>query len=1027
LLKWWRSGVLFGMVRAGSSSVFIGREVELARLRAIFERAAAGSGAATVLVVGEAGVGKSRLVAELGREVVAAGGRVLVGGALEIDEANLPYVPILEALRPVVQAAVDGDAAANEAIGRARPELAQLFPELEAAIEVSHRSAPATLAQTRLYGQLLGVLGRLGRQAPLMLVIEDLQWVDRSTRELIGFLARTLDAARIVLVATVRTDALHARHPLTVQLAELGRLERVAQLSLERFSRAEHDAHVAALVGGSPSADLLAQTWARSDGNPFFTEELVAPGGDAIALSSSLRGVLLSRARGLKDRTRRLLRVVAVGVSVTHPLLEEVAGLPPEELLASLREAVDRAILTSDAATGRYGFRHPLIAEAIYDDLLPGERLRLHAAYAEALEASPALGDSSPARAAAELANHWLRAGAERRALPALLAAARTATAAFAQAEAFDHLERALAIAEAEPDALAATGLTMQQLTAMAAEAAERSGEFARAMQLWESGIALADEADPVTLGLLHARAGEAYWLAGDRARFTAHRREAVRLVPAEPESAERAWVVSRLASALLMGPDIEEARSLAEESVAIAARIGAGEEEARARGTLGTALLLLGEVEPAIEELRSACEAAARAGRLDDEAVERSNLSEALHAAGRLREAFETVREGLERLANAHLEYTYGATMTAIAVDRAYLLGEWHLAERLIAEGLSRATPGLPSRWLDLVRSEFAASRGDWDEVRRSIGEWEVEPSAERVTGWTGPQEQLAHVALMAGQPEVALRHARAGIAAIEAQGQPPRSSEWRWLLIRGMWAAADLAAIARARNDAAALGELEAEAASLMARFDGHLSALRAAVERPGRHAIMDELWMCAEYSRALGKAEPERWAEAADELGAQEHVLDAAIARWREGEAWLARGDARPNAERALRTAREVAARLAARPLLTWIDDVARRARLRVVADGGADGPVARPGIDLTPREREVLALVAAGRSNAEIATLLFISSKTVSVHVTNIKGKLGVSNRVAMAGAGLRLSATSGSLAAPSAEDEERPEI
>jgi DNA-binding CsgD family transcriptional regulator len=273
-----------------------------------------------------------------------------------------------------------------------------------------------------------------------------------------------------------------------------------------------------------------------------------------------------------------------------------------------------------------------------------------------------------------------------------------------------------------------------------------------------------------------------------------------------------------------------------------------------------------------------------------------------------------------------------------------------------------------------------------------------------------------------MAGKPDAALRHARAGIAAIEAQGQPPRSSEWRWLLIRGMWAVADLATTARARNDAAALGELEAEAEGLMGRFVAHLTALRAAVGQPERHAIMDELWMRAEHGRALGKVDPERWAEAADELAAQEHVLDAAIARWREGEAWLARGDARPNAERALRSAHEIAARLGARPLLAWIGDLARRARLRVAADGGSDGLVVRPGIDLTPREREVLALVAAGHSNAEIATLLYISSKTVSVHLTNIKGKLGVSNRVAMAGAGLRLTARTG-LTAPSVESEE----
>lgn len=995
------------MVRTGASRAFIGRQSELARLRELYARAAVGDSAAVVIVQGEAGVGKSRLVEELGRHVTADGGRILVGGALEIDEANLPYVPLLEALRPVVEAAVEGDVAAIDAIGRARPELAHLFPELEPTPGAT-RQTGLGLAQTRLYGQLLGVLGRIGRQAPLVLAIEDLQWVDRSTRELIGFLARTLDAARVVLVTTVRTDALHSRHPLTAQLAEISRLERVELMTLERFSRSEHDEHVAALLESEPPSDLLAQTWARSDGNPFFTEELIARGGEPLALSSTLRGVLLARARGLDDRTRRLLRVVSVGVSVTHPLLEFVAGLAPDELLESLREAVDRAILTSDPASGRYRFRHPLIAEAIYDDLLPGERLRLHRTYALALEAMPALGDPSPPRAAAELANHWLRAGEEARALPALLVAARAARTAFAQAEAFDHLERALAIADAEPEALVAEGVTVAELAQMAAEAAEGSGEFGRAIQLWEQCIAQADDGDPIALGLLHARAGEAYWLAGDRARFTAHRREAVRLVPSQPESAARSQVLSRLASALLMGPEIEEARRLAEEAVAIASRVGAAEEESRARGTLGTALLLLGDVDPAIEELRASTTAAAAAGRLDDEAVERSNLSEALHAAGRLREAFDIVRIGLERLATAHLEYTYGATMTAIAVDRAYLLGEWPLAERLIAEGLARATPGLPSRWLDLVRAEFAASRGAWDEVRRAIGEWDVEPSTERVTGWTGPQEQLAHVALMAGQPDVGLRHARAGIRAIEGTGQPPRSSEWRWLLIRAMWAVADLAAAARARRDEARLAALEAEAAELMNRFEQHLAALREAVARPERHLVMDERWMRAEHGRALGLIEPERWAAAAEELEAQEHVLDAAIARWREGEAWLSQGAARPAAALALGTARVVAASLGARPLLEWIDELAHRARLRLPdARSVRTTREGQPGIDLTPREREVLALVAAGRSNAEIADELFISPKTVSVHVTNIKGKLGAPNRVAMATIGLHL--------------------
>lgn len=991
------------MVRTGSSPVFIGRTAELEQLESLYARAADTETAAVAVVLGEAGVGKSRLVEELCRRAMAAGGRSLVGGAMEIEEANLPYVPLLEALRPVVDAALEGDVDANEAIGRARPELTQLFPELEPTLRERGGEAGIGLAQTRLYGQLLGVLGRLGRQAPLIFVVEDLQWVDRSTRELIGFLARTLDSARVLLILTVRTDALHSRHPLTPLLAEIGRLPRVDQVTLERFTRAEHDEQVEALLGRRPSVDLLAQTYARSDGNPFFTEELVGPGGDGtVVLSNTLRGVLLARARGLTERTRRLLRVLSVGVSVMHPLLEVVAGLPPDALLESLREAVDRAIITSDPTSGRYRFRHPLIAEAIYDDLLPGERLRLHRAYAEALDAAPALGNSSPPRAAAELANHWLRAGNERRALPSLLVAARAARDAFAQAEAFDHLERALAIAEAEPDALVAEHVTLGELARMAAEAAEGSGEFARAIELWEACLELADPGDAVELGLLHARVGEAYWLAGDRLGLTTHRREAVRLVPEKPDSAARSQVLSRLASALLMGPETEEARRLAAEAVAVARSVGAREEEGRARGTLGTALLQLGEIDDAIEELEASIVVAAVDGRLEDEAVERSNLSEALHAGGRLRDAFETVRQGIERLANAHVEYTYGATMTAIAVDRAYLLGEWPLAERLVAEGLARATPGLPSRWLALVRAEFAASRGAWDEVRSAIGDWDVSPSDERVTGWTGPQEQFAHVALFAGQPDIALRHVRAGLAALEAAGQPVRSAEWRWLLIRGMWAIGDLAAAARARRTAAALKSLEAEATAFMERFEGHVKAVRSSVERPGGHLEIDEAVMGAEHGRAMGIADPERWADVAERLLAAEHIPDGAVARWREGEAWLSLGTPRSQATGALSASREIAKRLGSLPLLDWIDALARRAGLRLPEAPMVAGEAAgEPGIDLTRREREVLELLASGRSNAEIGSQLYISSKTVSVHLTNIKGKLGATNRVEIA--------------------------
>ena len=992
------------MVRSGSSPVLIGRASELAQLEGAFELAASGVSAGTILVLGEAGVGKSRLVNELSGRVRAAGGQALSGGAMEIDEANLPYVPILEALRPIVDDALDRDADAEEAIARGRPELARLFPELGPSFPDDR--SDLGLAQTRLFGQVLGLLGRLGRRRPVLVVLEDLQWADRSTRELVAFLGRTLHSARVLLVVTVRTDALHSRHPMTPLLAELSRIERVRRIHLERFTREEHDAQVAAILGHRPEPAMLAQTYARSDGNPFYTEELIAPGIGTVALSSGLQEMLLARARGLSDRTRRLLRVVSVGWSVTHPLLEAVAGLPSDELLESLREAVDRAILTTDPSSARYRFRHPLIAEAVYEDLLPGERIRAHRAFATALEAEPRLGDPSPPRAAAERANHWLRAGEERRALPALIDAARTAHAAFAQAEAFGALERALAIIEVDPDALEGIHVHLAELTRLAAEAAQLSGEFARAVELWERTVALMDPVgDPVATALLHARTGEAYWLIGDGASFTRHRRRAVELVPVAPPTRERSWVLSRLASALLMEPEVDEATSLAEEAARVARSVGAEREEGRALGVLGTARLLAGDAEGAVEQLTAALAISTRLGRLDEEAIDRSNLSEALHEAGRLADALEVVVTGVERVHAAGLHHTYGETTNAIAVDRAFLHGDWGLASRLVDDGLSRAPRGLPQVWLALGIAALEAARGNHEVAGEALATVDRLSNSPRVIGWTGPHEQRTHAALWAGRPAEALEHARAGLASLDELRPAPGAVGWRWLSIHALRAIGDLRELPGARRDPDRLNVLAREADELLAPFHRHAAAA-AGPHGPSAHFEADRLQALAEHSRAVGRDDHLAWRGAGDAWQRLEHGFDHAVARWREGAAALGAGGAATDEARdALQVAYRLACAMGAVPLMESITSLARRGRISL--DGMPHPAGDQTGGRLTAREREVLALLAGGMTNREIAERLFISSKTASVHVTNIKDKLGVSSRVEAATAAVRL--------------------
>lgn len=991
------------MVRTGSSPILIGRRNQLEALGDAYERAASGRSAGVVIVQGEAGVGKSRLVDELIARARAAGGRTLLGRAMEIDEANLPYVPILEALRPVIEEALDGDAAADTAIGRARPELARLFPELGPTLAVD-TLAGSGLAQSRLFGQLLGLLGRVGLDRPVLLVLEDVQWADRSTRELIAFLGRTLHSARVLMVLTVRTDALHSRHPLSPVLAELGSLERVSRVRLERFTREEHDQQVTAILGERPADELLAQTYARSDGNPFYTEELIAPGSAAPSLSTGLREVLLARARGLSDRTRRLLRAVAVGLEVTHPLLEAVAGLPPDELLESLREAVDRAILTTDPASGRYQFRHPLIAEALYEDLLPGERIRIHAAYAAALEDRPDLGDPRPARSAAELANHWLRAGEERRALPSLVTAARAAHASFAQAEAFGHLERAMTILDQAPEAVGELDLDIGALTRLAAEAAEGSGEFARAVELWERAVALAEAGDdPVATGLLHSRAGEAYWLIGDREALTRHRRQAVELVPAEPPTAARSWVLSRLASALVMGTEVSEARALAEEATAVARQVGAVPEEGRAIGALGAAQLLMGDVEAAVRSLTQALEISTRLGRFDEEAIDRSNLSEALHEAGRLPEALEVVVGGVERVQAAGLHHTYGETINAIAIDRAFLLGAWDLAERLGESGRARAPRGLPQAWLALCIAELEAARGNEAAATEALATVDRLAIGPRITGWTGPHEQRAAAALCAGRPAEALDHVRAALQVLDAAGLHARRSEWRRLICHGLRAIGDLRDPGAARPPAAALASLEAEARDMLSRFERHVTAVTVH-HAPSPHLEADRLQVAAEFARATGHDDPDAWKAVADAWTRLEHRFDLAVARLRQAAASMTRGRAGvAAAAEPLREAHRLACEMGARPVMSAVEELARRSRITL---DGANTALPVPADGLSRREREVLALVAEGRSNAEIAARLFITPKTASVHVTNIKAKLGVETRVEAATLALR---------------------
>ncbi len=376
----------------------------------MFDEALAGAEAgrpSLLLASGESGVGKSRLVAEFAARTRAAGARVLCGDCIELGDGELPYAPIVGALRDLIREI--GPDRLAELAGPSRGELGRLLPEL-ATGEVA--GGDEQFAQARLFELLVRLFGKLGMERPLALIIEDLHWADRSTRDFLSFLSRAARDERLVVVGTYRSDELHRRHPLRGFLAELERLDAVERIELAPFSRLELTAQLSGILGHSPDPAVTEELFTRTEGNAFFVEELLVAGeeGGYTVMPETLRDALMVRVESLQPATQEVLRAVAAsGRAVSHGLLADVSPVPEPVLIEGLREAVTNHVLVQKPDGQSYAFRHALMREAIYDDLLPGERGALHVRLAEALEGEPSLAADSVG-AEAELAWHWSQA-----------------------------------------------------------------------------------------------------------------------------------------------------------------------------------------------------------------------------------------------------------------------------------------------------------------------------------------------------------------------------------------------------------------------------------------------------------------------------------------------------------------------------------------------------------------------------------------------------------------------------------------
>jgi DNA-binding CsgD family transcriptional regulator/tetratricopeptide (TPR) repeat protein len=987
-------------VTSATTTSFVGRAEELDRLLRLLERAERGR-PAVGLIAGDAGVGKTRLLDELAARAEAAGVRVLVGGCMEAGDVGLPYVPFIDAFRDL--GTRPGETGVAAPLAAAVPSLGRLLPE--PATDAGPAPPPGDgFERVQLFDGVLSLLARLSELTPLLLVIEDLHWADRSTRDLLAFLIRTLRGGRVALVASYRSDELNRRHPLRPLLAELVRVPDLERIDLAPFGRAELAEHLQAVAGQPVSPAVVDRILARSEGNAFFAEELVAAGAIRadIALPEALADVLLGRIETLSDLAQEVLKVAAVaGRRVGHQLLVAATGMPEAEVERGLRDAIAGQVLVVSAATESYRFRHALLQEAVYADLLPGERTRLHATYARLLAAAdrdPAGGDGS----AAELAWHCLASHDLPGGLAALVRAADHAATVFAPSEAFRHLTQALELWSRVPDAAAVAGVDRVEVLVRAAEAASHSGEFRQSVGLAREAVeAIDDQAEPLRAAMAYDRLSSYLLdvepemdLARVREEILAASQRAVELVPAEPPTPLRASVAAGLARSLIVARDYEEARRRGDEALAVARAAGSVGEEARALVIVSILELRFGDVAAARELLRDADRAAAAARNRPLELQARHALGAYELDLGNLAAASAALDQATELAEDSGLTWSgYGIDSRVLRCIVHYSAGSWDEAERVAATADERRPAvSAAALYVEVGRGRPAAEA----RLARLAPYRKNDPYVAYLAG--GCEADLAR---WQGRPERSSELARETLTTQEEAGAPWVLSAI-WPAALALAAEADLAERARAAGDQATVKEHLAIGEDLLARARDALRRARDLGRQVGPEALA---WLAraeAEWTRVEGRPDPARWAAAADAFG-YGYLYEEARCRWRLAEALLGEGD-REAAAGAARAAHEIAGRLGAGPLLAEVEALARRGRL----DLGVQPP-RQPGdvAGLTPRELEVLRLVAAGRSNGQIAEALFISRKTASVHVSNILAKLGVHTRTEAAAAAHRM--------------------
>ncbi|PMR62483.1 LuxR family transcriptional regulator [Verrucosispora sp. ts21] len=939
------------------STPLVGRADLVATARAALLDDVAPGSTAAVFLTGESGVGKTRLLRELGQRLGDAGALVLTGSCLDIGDAS-PLHPLRQALRRLD---VDLPPAAAASV-RA---LLAMFAE-----DAAGPDGAGALLERVARGLSVIAGGR-----PVVLVLDDLQWVDRTTRQLLLYLLAGLGDLQLSVLAAVRSESLQGAHPLRRVLTELRRLRSVQVLDLAPLDRAAAEQLAAAVVGRPLPPEAVEQLCQRSGGNPFVVEELARDLRDGRdGLSDTLREVFLARVDALPQPAHRVVHAVAAGVEpVEHWLLAQVVALPEQDLLDAIRATVAHRLVVS--SHDGYRLRHRLVAEVLEDELLPAERALLHRRYAEALTAAP--GELHQAR----LAHHWRLAGEPQRALPAAVAAAQEAERLYGYAEAHRHWSVAVELAEGLPDAERAT------LLRHAAEAAHHCGEYARALALLEELAAI--DVDQ-TACELHIRRARYLAAAGRSALAEAEYQRALDAADCSPR--QRATAAAHLAELLLQLGRYADAGQWAKEALSLAEQAeGATTEVVLASMALGFSEAYRQDPDAGLAVLRRALTTAERAGRPEDVALAYLHLAELLTGPlNRMEEGVVVARRGAERVAELGLGRSYETRLLAIATNGLFRVGQWAEAEKVVAAALRHRPSGTDAVELLLARCRLSVGYGDIEAADRDL-----DAVATMLAGG-GARHVIPLLTLRAG---LAMWQGRHDVArhAVQRGLTETRSDD---LVIVAVLVWHGLRAEAEAKANRTSVDD---NAVRRLRQIVDRVAEKSVRAAQPVRDVVDGYLALCAAEVSRLDVTDPDLWARAAAAWDHRNHPYPAAYSRLRQAEALLARRRRTATAGKLLRQAYQTTQGLGAVPLTDEIRTLAGRARVTLEDTGplGAREPAGVGGEELaalTAREREVLAAVAEGLTNREIGQRLYISERTIGVHVSHIFDKLQVRTRV-----------------------------